>query len=82
MRELKLRACNALKGKVFKSLRGAVNAEVTIQLPGTWQKLVKRMEQSKYTRSFHQWLEQHIGPLDIMGGEEQFTLDLHLPIRE
>ncbi len=30
----------------------------------------------------HQWLEEHIGPLDEMGGEQPFTLDLHLPISE
>ena len=27
-------------------------------------------------------LEEHIGPLDEMGGEQPFTLDLHLPISE
>jgi len=31
---MKLSARNLLKGKVIKILRGAVNAEVTIQLPG------------------------------------------------
>ena len=31
---MKLSARNLLKGKVVKILRGAVNAEVTIQLPG------------------------------------------------
>ena len=49
-------------------------------IPGTWQKLVKWMETSKYHHGKHQWLEEHIGPLDEMGGEEPFTLDLHLPI--
>lgn len=31
---MKLSARNVLKGKVIKIVRGAVNAEVTIQLPG------------------------------------------------
>ena len=31
---MKLSARNILKGKVVKILRGAVNAEVTIELPG------------------------------------------------
>ncbi len=31
---MKLSARNMLKGKVAKIVRGAVNAEVTIQLPG------------------------------------------------
>jgi molybdopterin-binding protein len=31
---MKLSARNVLKGKVVKVTRGAVNAEVTIQLPG------------------------------------------------
>jgi DNA gyrase inhibitor GyrI len=51
-------------------------------IPGTWQKLVKWMESSKYRHGRHQWLEEHIGPLDDMGGEQSFTLDLHLPIAE
>jgi molybdopterin-binding protein len=31
---MKLRPRNGLKGKVVKLVRGAVNAEVTLQLPG------------------------------------------------
>jgi AraC family transcriptional regulator len=51
-------------------------------IPGAWQKLVKWMEASKYRHGRHQWLEEHIGPLDEMGGDQPFTLDLHLPITE
>jgi AraC family transcriptional regulator len=51
-------------------------------IPATWQKLVKWMEASKYRHGRHQWLEEHIGPLGEMGGEQPFTLDLHLPISE
>lgn len=51
-------------------------------IPGTWQKLVKWMESSRYRHGRHQWLEEHIGPLAEMGGDQPFTLDLHLPINE
>lgn len=51
-------------------------------IPATWQKLVKWMEASPYHHGRHQWLEEHIGPLDEMGGEQPFTLDLYLPITE
>jgi molybdopterin-binding protein len=34
IKDMKLSARNILKGKVVKVVRGAVNAEVTIQLPG------------------------------------------------
>lgn len=51
-------------------------------IPVTWQKLVRWMETSKYHQGQHQWLEEHIGPLEEMGGEQPFTLDLYLPIAE
>jgi hypothetical protein len=40
------------------------------------------MENSKYHQGRHQWLEEHIGPLEAMGGSQSFILDLHLPIAE
>lgn len=52
------------------------------EIPSAWQKLVKWMEASKYRHGKHQWLEEHIGPLEEMGGDRPFTLDLHLPIME
>lgn len=48
----------------------------------TWQKLVKWMEAGKYHHGRHQWLEEHIGPLGEMGGNQPFTLDLYLPLSE
>ena len=51
-------------------------------IPSTWQKLVKWMESSKYHHGHHQWLEEHIGPLDETVNAIPFTLDLHLPIAE
>jgi len=51
-------------------------------IPGTWQKLVRWMEGSKYQHGRHQWLEEHIGPVDEIGGGQPFTLDLLLPIAE
>ena len=52
------------------------------EIPATWQKLVKWMENSKYHHGRHQWLEEHIGALGDMGSDQPFTLDLHLPIAE
>jgi hypothetical protein len=40
------------------------------------------MEASKYHHGRHQWLEEHIGPLDGTVNAIPFTLDLHLPIAE
>ena len=51
-------------------------------IPSTWQKLVKWMESSKYHHGRHQWLEEHIGPLDESVNALPFTLDLYLPIAE
>lgn len=51
-------------------------------IPQAWQSLVRWLEESRYRHGSHQWLEEHIGPLDAMGGGQAFTLDLHLPIRD
>ncbi len=51
-------------------------------IPAAWQQLVKWMEASKYHHERHQWLEEHIGLLGEVGGEQPFTLDLYLPIAE
>jgi DNA gyrase inhibitor GyrI len=51
-------------------------------IPLTWQKLVRWMQASKYHPGRHQWLEEHIVPLEEMGKELPFTLDLYLPISE
>jgi hypothetical protein len=40
------------------------------------------MENSKYRHSRHQWLEEHIGPLNESVNSLPFTLDLYLPIAE
>lgn len=50
------------------------------EIPNAWQKLVKWMETSKYHHGRHQWLEEHIGPLDDTVNALPFTLDLYLPI--
>ncbi|RPJ24299.1 MAG: hypothetical protein EHM33_18320, partial [Chloroflexi bacterium] len=44
------------------------------EIPEAWQNLVKWMESSKYHHGRHQWLEEHIGSLDEMGGVHPFTL--------
>jgi DNA gyrase inhibitor GyrI len=51
------------------------------EIPAAWQKMVKWMEAGKYHHGRHQWLEEHIGPLEKQG-QLPFTLDLHLPISE
>jgi len=51
-------------------------------IPITWQKLVKWMENSKYRHGRHQWLEEHICALEEMSDAQHFTLDLYLPITE
>ena len=50
-------------------------------IPGTWQKLVRWRENSRYKEASHQCLEEHIDPENASGGEN-FTLDLFLPIKE
>jgi DNA gyrase inhibitor GyrI len=50
-------------------------------IPGTWQKLVRWREDSRYREASHQWLEEHIAPEGESGGNN-FTLDLFLPIKE
>jgi AraC family transcriptional regulator len=68
---------------------GGLNAVTRIEvnepwndIPGAWKKLVKRREASKNRHGRHQWLEEHIGALVELGGDQPFTLDLHLPIAE
>jgi len=51
-------------------------------IPGTWQKLVNWMQRSKYHQGRHQWLEEHLYPLEKMDGSQPFSLDLYLPISE
>jgi DNA gyrase inhibitor GyrI len=53
-----------------------------VDIPGTWQKLVRWLESSKYRHGRHQWLEEHIGPLEEIVEGQPFTLDLYLPIAE
>ena len=48
-------------------------------IPAKWQQLVAWREDSKYHSAHHQWLEQHLGPIEVT---EDFMLDLYLPIAE
>ena len=68
-------------GGLYAVTRIEVN-NASDDIPATWQKLVKWMEGGKYRHGRHQWLEEHIGPLSEMVGEQTFTLDLYLPITE
>jgi AraC family transcriptional regulator len=68
-------------GGLYAVLRVEIKDDFEVIGAG-WRRLVQWREGSKYTHGSHQWLEEHIGPLDDMGGNKPFTLDLHLPIRE
>lgn len=46
----------------------------------TWKQLVVWMEESKYQLGGHQWLEEHLTPMDTPF--EDFVLDLYAPITE
>lgn len=45
-----------------------------------WKGLVAWREDSKYRGGSHQWLEEHIGPVDAPQDEDALVLDLYLPI--
>jgi AraC family transcriptional regulator len=68
-------------GGLYAILRVEVKDDFE-QIGAGWQRLIRWREGSKYRHGSHQWLEEHIGPLDQMGGGNEFTLDLHMPIRE
>ena len=46
----------------------------------TWKQLVAWMEESSYQHGGHQWLEEHLTPMDTP--LEDFMLDLYAPITE
>lgn len=45
-----------------------------------WQKLVAWRERSKYRPAQHQWLEEHIGDINL--SFPHLTLDLYMPVAE
>jgi DNA gyrase inhibitor GyrI len=51
-------------------------------IPSTWQKMFSWVETSPYHMGRHQWLEEHLDPLDSPGSGQNFALDLYLPISE
>ncbi len=50
-------------------------------IPNIWQALVHWREGSRYHEASHQWLEEQIAP-QTPAGNDGFTLDLYLPVRE
>jgi DNA gyrase inhibitor GyrI len=48
----------------------------------TWHQLGTWCENSKYKQGGHQWLEEHLGPLDTSLDENELLLDLYCPIAE
>ncbi|MBN1641409.1 MAG: GyrI-like domain-containing protein [Anaerolineae bacterium] len=65
-----------------RSFRGglyAVTRSVGVDAIGpTWKRLVTWGEDSPYKHGSHQWLEEHLGPVDAPEGE--LTLDLYMPV--
>jgi DNA gyrase inhibitor GyrI len=45
----------------------------------TWQKLVTWADDSPYKHAGHQWLEEHVGPVEPVP-EAELALDLYMPI--
>ena len=43
-----------------------------------WKRLLTWCEDSKYQRAHHQWMEEHISPMDAP--LQEFVLDLYAPI--
>ena len=66
--------------------RGGLYAVARCQSVGNigtvWQQLVDWREGSTYQHGGHQWLEEHIGPVEELQDEEAMVLDLYLPIAE
>ncbi len=46
----------------------------------TWKRLVAWLEDSPHKRACHQWLEEHLGPVDTPIEESELILDLYAPI--
>ncbi len=66
-------------------LYAVMRVEVTSpwdQIPPAWKELVKWRQDSPYQEGHHQWLEEHIGPINELVNSLPFTLDLYLPIRK
>lgn len=52
-------------------------------IPQAWRQLVIWRENSPYKPAHHQWLEEHISPVEAVAADPQgFRLDLYLPIAE
>jgi DNA gyrase inhibitor GyrI len=69
-------------GGLYAVTRCPVKDPMDGDIGRSWKKLVTWREQSKYQHGCHQWLEEHIGSLAEMDNNQNFTLDLYLPIRE
>lgn len=49
-------------------------------IPATWQSLVHWLADSSHQPGSHQWLEEHLGPVDAPA--EEWVFDLYAPIAE
>jgi DNA gyrase inhibitor GyrI len=66
-------------GGLYAVTRCAVSGDAYDIIPATWQRLVAWREGSQYEFGSHQWLEEHLGSLEI---SDEFVLDLYMPIAE
>ncbi len=46
----------------------------------TWRELSRWVENSEHDIGSHQWLEEHLEPIDSSQDEERLELDLYFPI--
>jgi AraC family transcriptional regulator len=66
---------------LYAVARCEVNGSSGDIISATWKGLEAWHEGSKYRRSSHHWLEEHISPRPFTVSDS-FVLDLHLPITE
>ena len=65
---------------VAGGLYAVTRVEGVQHIHAKWQDLVAWLEDSKYDGGSHQWLEEHLSPVDV--APEEMVLDLYAPIAE
>ena len=69
----------AVKNAAFAGGRYAVTRCQGVEaIPSTWQALVQWLADSSHQPGSHQWLEEHLGPVDRP--PEEWLFDLYAPI--
>ena len=67
-------------GGLYAVTRCEVRGEAHNTIPETWKRLIKWLVDSQYKQASHQWLEEHLGPVDT--SLDELLLDLYAPIAE